>query len=606
MRDAPGNVTTVVSSVSTSTIVLLLLTVMAPAPWLLAQNTTEKETLTNTDIVKMVQAHLSADVIVQQVESNPGNYVLTTNGLIGLKQVGVPDRVIAAMQAKRAGSKSGENPYAWEVKEVLDKMTDQHHVEGYLYQHPTPGAAEEMQVRATCDATAMHWVMGYFSGTTPAAGLKQNVPAGGGGLVIGGWGIAGAIAGMVSAVANASRPTGPWVDLQLRIDDHTPVGAISVSYYSNFATMTFASRNPLGAGDPKMDQAPWGPAVAKVDDIVGARRVLVALPREDGSEIYLEIKPQDPSFQSLVAKCYPGYASGGGPSNGGDAHVGATYTVNQFASLLPGVLDKAAVAHGLGSHGYEKEVDYIIDAVKTCAQITPEMAASPGIWRRYGQEYQICESLDSYRHIYVGGGEDTSMASGRFRVSPYFTHPTRPDVWVRIYQLQGHQWAEGKGFYLSVGISSADIGYSDRDDILLRDVHISGPTRQNGSSGESRSTPPQPSGVSGNRPLAPSAAPLAASTIQVEGSIQEAKLIKKTPPAYPPLAKAAGVQGIVQLRTTIGPDGLVQNLQLLGGPPQLVQSAMQAVRQWQYEPTLVNGRPVAVVTTVDVSFKLTP
>jgi TonB family protein len=561
MRDALRIITTVLGPISRSTIVLLLLTAMAPVPWLLAQNAAKKAT-----------------------------------------QPGAP------------------NPYAWEVKDVVDRMTDQHHIEGYLDQHPVPGTKEEIQTRATFDATGMHWLMGYFSGTTPAAGLKQNVPAGGGGggLVVGGWGIAGAVAAMAGAVANASRPSGPWVDLQLRIDDQTAVRAISVSQYSNFATLTFASSHPLGddpsrllAHSARMDQAPSAlePAenrsAATLDAIVVAKRVLVALPREDGSQIYLEIKPQDPSFQSLVTKCYPGYASGGPPSNSGDAHVGATYTANQFASLLPGVLDKAAIAHGLGPHGYDREADYIIAAVKTCSQITPEMAASPGIWRRYGQEYQICESLDSARHMYVPGGEDISMASGKFTVSPYFTHPTRPDVWSRMYQLQGRQWGEGKGFYLSVGISSADVGYSNRDDIMLRDVHISGPVEQNRSSAESQSTPP-PSGVSGNRPLAPSPVLPAAFTVQVEGSVQEAKLIKKTPPAYPPLAKAAQVQGVVHLQVTIRPNGSVQNLQSLGGPPQLVQSAMQAVRQWLYEPTLVNGSPVAVVTTVDVGFTLTP
>jgi protein TonB len=122
-------------------------------------------------------------------------------------------------------------------------------------------------------------------------------------------------------------------------------------------------------------------------------------------------------------------------------------------------------------------------------------------------------------------------------------------------------------------------GYSDHDDISLQDVHISGPIQPNHSSAASRSTPPRPSGVSGNRPIAPS-------------------------PAL--VAKSARIQGIVQLRATIGPDGLVQNLQLVGGPPLLVQSAMQAVRRWQYQPTQVNGSPVAVVTTVDVTFTLTP
>jgi uncharacterized protein len=64
----------------------------------------ESEILTNPDVVKMVQAHLGADVIVNQIQSHPGNYSLSTNSLIKLKQAGVPDKVIAAMQAKAAAS----------------------------------------------------------------------------------------------------------------------------------------------------------------------------------------------------------------------------------------------------------------------------------------------------------------------------------------------------------------------------------------------------------------------------------------------------------------------------------------------------------------------
>ena len=83
----------------------------------LAAGLAAQETLTNADVVKMVQAHLSADVIVQQIESNPGHYLLTTNSLIRLKQAGVPDKVIAAMQARggaRDEEKRKEQPAAKE------------------------------------------------------------------------------------------------------------------------------------------------------------------------------------------------------------------------------------------------------------------------------------------------------------------------------------------------------------------------------------------------------------------------------------------------------------------------------------------------------------
>jgi protein TonB len=73
---------------------------------------------------------------------------------------------------------------------------------------------------------------------------------------------------------------------------------------------------------------------------------------------------------------------------------------------------------------------------------------------------------------------------------------------------------------------------------------------------------------------------------------------------YPPLAKAARVQGTVKFEATIGKDGTIQNLHLISGPPLLVQAAQQAVAQWQYKPTLLNGEPVEVLTTIDVNFTL--
>lgn len=64
----------------------------------------DSETLTNADVIKMVQAHLGADVIVNQIQTQPGNYSLSTSSLIQLKQAGVPDKVVEAMQAKVHGS----------------------------------------------------------------------------------------------------------------------------------------------------------------------------------------------------------------------------------------------------------------------------------------------------------------------------------------------------------------------------------------------------------------------------------------------------------------------------------------------------------------------
>ncbi len=92
--------------------------------------------------------------------------------------------------------------------------------------------------------------------------------------------------------------------------------------------------------------------------------------------------------------------------------------------------------------------------------------------------------------------------------------------------------------------------------------------------------------------------------IRVGGNVQQANLIKKITPEYPPDAKSRGIQGIVRFTTVIGKDGSVQNLSLVSGPLPLYKSAHDAVLQWTYRPTLLNGQPVEVVTTIEVNYTL--
>jgi TonB family protein len=114
-----------------------------------------------------------------------------------------------------------------------------------------------------------------------------------------------------------------------------------------------------------------------------------------------------------------------------------------------------------------------------------------------------------------------------------------------------------------------------------------------------------PPGVS---PVVPPAAPQLATAdpnrIKVGGEVQGAMIVSKTPPIYPELAKQARVSGVVHLSAIIGPTGEVQELHALGGPALLIQAAMDAVKQWVYRPTLLNGSPVSVETTIDVNFTL--
>lgn len=92
--------------------------------------------------------------------------------------------------------------------------------------------------------------------------------------------------------------------------------------------------------------------------------------------------------------------------------------------------------------------------------------------------------------------------------------------------------------------------------------------------------------------------------IRVGSNVMVAKLLHMVSPTPPPEVRSARIQGTVRLRVVIGKDGTVQDLNVLEGHPILAKSAVEAVRQWRYQPTLLNGEPVEVETTIDVVFTL--
>jgi protein TonB len=108
-------------------------------------------------------------------------------------------------------------------------------------------------------------------------------------------------------------------------------------------------------------------------------------------------------------------------------------------------------------------------------------------------------------------------------------------------------------------------------------------------------------GVVGGLPDAP---PPPQQAIRVGGQIKEPKKLKDIKPVYPDIAKQARVQGVVILECTISPQGKVSDVKVLRGIPLLDQAAIDAVKQWVYTPTLLNGVPVPVIMTVTVNFKL--
>ena len=150
------------------------------------------------------------------------------------------------------------------------------------------------------------------------------------------------------------------------------------------------------------------------------------------------------------------------------------------------------------------------------------------------------------------------------------------------------------------------------------------PAQQSGKSGQTSAgsvseerVPPRPAPSSGSGPApvrhAPPAVvpavPSGTSAPQDRGiragdNVQGAVLIRQIPPVYPTLAKQARISGVVRLRVIVGKDGAVKEATAISGHPFLRQAAIDAVRQWLYRPTLLNGEPTEVVTEVAITFNL--
>jgi protein TonB len=141
------------------------------------------------------------------------------------------------------------------------------------------------------------------------------------------------------------------------------------------------------------------------------------------------------------------------------------------------------------------------------------------------------------------------------------------------------------------------------------DVAIAGPAIGVGSGGPSLSDlipgvniPPPP--VVKQPPPVVKAPAAPAGPVSVSSGVQSAKLIFGPKPLYPALGKATRVQGTVKIQAVIAADGSIGNLKVMSGPPLLISAAMEAVSRWRYQPTLLSGKAVEVITEIDVVFTL--
>jgi TonB family protein len=92
--------------------------------------------------------------------------------------------------------------------------------------------------------------------------------------------------------------------------------------------------------------------------------------------------------------------------------------------------------------------------------------------------------------------------------------------------------------------------------------------------------------------------------VTLSADVTAGLLLNKTPPVYPPEAKAARVSGTVVLEGIISKTGSIENLRVISGPDMLRQAALDAVKTWRYKPYLLKGEPFEVVTTINVIFTL--
>lgn len=107
-------------------------------------------------------------------------------------------------------------------------------------------------------------------------------------------------------------------------------------------------------------------------------------------------------------------------------------------------------------------------------------------------------------------------------------------------------------------------------------------------------------------PPPPPTAVAPAGPVRVGGMVKEPRLVKLVPPVYPRLARNARITGTVVLEAIVTEEGKVAEIKVISGHPLLVQAAIDCVKEWEYEPTLLNGVPTPIILTAKVHFKTAP
>jgi hypothetical protein len=467
-------------------IVLLALLLFYPSATVSCANNDKQEVLTNDSIVRMVKAGLSENVILEMIKSNPGNYSLTSNSLIQLKQQGVTDKMLSAMMAKKSGAAAAAPPAGhaqtpqvnqtaaaesadgqWKLRTTTDQMSGQSRLQAIMAANAdSNGRHGTFEVTATCTKKILAFTITYHSAFDKDLGFQRTQGAStvnldpaltlGGTLTVGSTG-----------TVNTPKPQ---VNLRARIDDGNIQSLVSASDYRNQATVLFTQQTSGDAlsrafqGDfQNMVSSLQGMAIAlgaagTTAEAYHANIIRVELPLANGDAPVLVIRPQDPSFRAYASKCVALDPSAFvNEIKAADGFVYSSKTVlpgrlfegtaEAFATALPGFLQRAAPTTGFSAETSQKDAAFIAQVVRTCAQITPQMAKSAT-----DEGVLLVGDVNRLPHL---GDQYKDCIFGYINVSERlgtYNKETERAVWLYIdplgppARLPNGKWQNGQGF----------------------------------------------------------------------------------------------------------------------------------------------------------------
>jgi hypothetical protein len=468
-----------------------------------------QEVLTNDAVISLVKAHLSTSAIVNQIRKSPGNYVLTSKVLISLKQQGVPDAVIEAMQAKDAsttaspqsGSESrhpaddsnnapGDGVH-WQVSPTRDELRNT------VTNHPAISIrgldSGTFRLTASCRQDDLMGVKYRYAALeiesqTQAIGFQRVQSSQ---TIVSHENLGGDVEATVPAATVCT-----WIDSSLDAEEPRTVPSIECKSDRRAAIelsgdLTGAGRailnktlpggSPIGDFANSMVAALAAPKIAqiqaqtiRIQDLLRASQLrlrfnltngettVIKVPLEDRLKDYLEnctgaskSQPAPPNSSGLAGS--PSAATHEpprAPASGGRGDTVADtmsrpMTANELTSRLPSILSNAAVKYNHDPHVYDDEIPFISEAVHTCAQITAAKAAGVRTFVRSNFNYEDLDRLGSQYKICHGNGQYVPHPDGRKEAGLWLTIFVSGDDDSFGIQASRH-WRDGQGFFVNL------------------------------------------------------------------------------------------------------------------------------------------------------------